>query len=118
MSWQQDFNDIRLDKGGWYGCIVNDGWKKLVLETDAMLAYVDPNYKIHQVKEKFGALRYYFGSEKEFGSIERKIMNAIAEAAEYRSQHICEDCGGIGELRDNRRWIRTLCDECHIKDAE
>ena len=113
MSWQQDLNDIRLDKGGWYGCIVNDGWKDIVLLTDAMLVHIDPEYKIQQVKEKFGTLRYYYSTQKMYGSIERKIMDAIVDAAEYRSQYVCESCGGMGELRNNKRWLRTLCDDCY-----
>lgn len=116
MSWQQDFNDMRLAEGGWYGCIVDDGWKKIVLEADEMLAYIDPEYKIHQVKEKFGTLRYYYGTKKTYGSIEKRIMDAIVSAAEYKSQYICESCGGIGELRNDKSWLRTLCDECNEKD--
>lgn len=37
------------------------------------------------------------------------FMQAIREAEE-RSAHVCEECGQPGELRTERRWIRTLCD--------
>lgn len=112
MSWQEEFNDKRLAKGGWYGCIVQDGWKELVLETDAMLLRMDPDYKICQVKEKFGTLRYYYDSELEYGTIERKIMDAIIDAAEAKSAGICEWCGKYGELRTQRYYVLTLCDGC------
>lgn len=111
MTWQDEFNDARRASGGWYGCIVSDGWKDLVLKTDRMLAHMDPNYKINQVKEKFGGLRYYFETEKT--GVEAEIMNAITNYAENRSYHICETCGKFGELREERAWIVTLCDTCN-----
>lgn len=119
MTWQQEFNDKRLADGGWYGCIVNDGWKKIVLETDSMLAHIDPNYKICQVKEKWGELRYYFASEIGYDTIERNIMDAIVRSAESRSRYVCEQCGKFGELRTNRAWIVTLCNTCEeAREAE
>lgn len=109
-TWQQEFNDRRLASGGWYGCIVDDGWKDIVLKCDEQLAFMDPNYKINQVKEKFGGLRFYFETEKT--GIEQEIMWAIASYAERQSYSTCELCGKYGQLRDERRYIRTLCDSC------
>lgn len=40
------------------------GWWKLVVDLDARLAELDPDYTVCQVKEKFGALRYYTDSDK------------------------------------------------------
>jgi len=117
VTWQEEFNKKRLpaDNPGWYGCVVGDGWKKIVLETDAMLSHIDPNYCILQVKEKFGTLRYYFDTDKD--GADRQIMFAIASHAETRSSRTCEVCGGYGELRDDMPWIRTLCDDCMIVEA-
>ena len=40
----------------WGPCIdVEPGWYALVVDTDAQLAAVDPDYVVLQVKEKFGA---------------------------------------------------------------
>lgn len=111
-TWQEEFNDLRKADGGWYGCIVNDGWKKLVLDVDEMLVKIDPNYKICQVKEKFGTLRYYYDTQLEYGTVERKMMDAIVEAAEFRSSITCERCGKYGELRTQRYYVLTLCDAC------
>ena len=110
MTWQEELNKKRLAPGGWYGCIAPDGWKDIVLETDRMLEYLDPNYKILQIKEKFGTLRYYFGTEKM--GVVNDIMYAVARAGENQTRWVCEVCGGIGELREDRYWLRTLCDEC------
>lgn len=110
MTWQEEINNQRKSDG-WYGCDVNDGWKDIVLETDAMLSYIDPDYKIAQIKEKFGTMRFYFDSDKD--GLERKIMHAIVEYAERQSKNICEDCGDYGVIRGDIGWMLTLCDKCH-----
>lgn len=111
MSWQEELNTKRLKTKGWYGCIAPDGWQKIVEEADAMLAYLDPDYEINQVKEKYGTLRYYFTSTHDYETIEYKIMSAIIEAAEIRSGRTCEVCGGPGETGWEKSWVRTLCEE-------
>lgn len=80
-----------------------------MLKADEMLAFIDPDYEIHQVKEKFGTLRYYFGTTK--SGVESDIMYAIERWAENRSASTCESCGKFGELRGDS-WVITLCDSC------
>lgn len=116
MSWQEELNTKRLAEGGWYGCIAPDGWKNIVLKADAMMAFIDPDYKICQVKEKFGTLRLYFESNKQ--GVEFSILEAIATAAENDSANTCEQCGKYGRLRDERYYIQTLCDACDSVVAE
>jgi hypothetical protein len=112
VRWQDELNAKRLKTRGWYGCIAPDGWKDIVLKADEMLSFIDPDYEIHQIKEKFGTLRYYYGSTVTYGSVQSDIMRAIETWAESRSAFTCETCGKFGELRE-LSWIRTLCDECH-----
>lgn len=45
--------------GRWISCA--SGWYPLVIELDRKLAEIFPDYELHQVKEKFGTLRYYIG---------------------------------------------------------
>lgn len=45
--------------GRWISCAA--GWYPLVIELDQKLAEISPDYELHQVKEKFGTLRYYIG---------------------------------------------------------
>lgn len=45
--------------GRWISCA--SGWYPLVIELDQKLAAMFPDYELHQVKEKFGTLRYYIG---------------------------------------------------------
>lgn len=116
MTWQEELNAKRLAGGGWYGCIAPDGWKDIVLQADAMMAFIDPDYKIQQVKEKFGTLRFYYESSKQ--GVELSILEAIATAAENDSATTCEACGKYGMLRDKRYYIQTLCDGCEAVVAE
>lgn len=117
MTWQQQLNNKRKAEG-YYGCIAPDGWKDIVLETDEMLSHIDPNYKIAQIKEKYGTLRYYFDSEYVYPAVQERIMFAITVWAENRSSTTCEECGKYGKLRTDRYYIRTLCEECREEGDE
>jgi len=44
--------------GRWIAC--DSGWYSLIVELDEQLRALLPNYVIHQIKEKFGGLRYYW----------------------------------------------------------
>ena len=85
------------------------GWLPLIEVLDRQLRRLDPDYRIEQVKEKFGGLRYYITTSE--GCTNTDSMYAIIDTIELLSFRICEDCGRPGEERGNG-WIRTLCDEC------
>lgn len=91
------------------------GWYATIVELDAQLAGIDPNYVVLQVKEKFGSLRYYANTDLIDQWAE---FNALIEAAEDRSQHTCEQCGAPGTI-DRRMisWVRTLCGRCADRRA-
>lgn len=44
---------------------IDAGWYPIIARLDAQLATLDPDYELHQVKEKFGGLRYYTHTEIE-----------------------------------------------------
>lgn len=128
MSWQQELNQKRLKTKGWYGCIAPDGWKNIVEDLDRQLSYLDPDYEIHQVKEKFGTLRYYYGTSVENDTV-REIMDAVVGHAEMLSARVCDTCGNSsytqrsawGNKFDSSAvmketlgggWIRVICDSC------
>jgi hypothetical protein len=61
-----------------------------------------PQVEVHQIKEKFGGLRFYYGG----GDAE---ISGMVRMAESWADVACEECGAIGKRRDGG-WIRTLCD--------
>ena len=82
------------------------GWKTLI---DPLIEHCqDEGVKIHQIKEKFGGLRFYIDHN---ASIALQNMIDIAEELSF---HTCEQCGKEGKLRTDRSWLKTLCEECNV----
>jgi hypothetical protein len=67
--------------------------------------YEMPPFRITQMKEKFGGLRFYY----EGGN---NRIHGWAEMTENLSQAVCEVCGEIGHPCKNEGWMKTLCPEC------
>lgn len=119
---KQDFIEI-LQKipdgwGRWITC--DKGWYKLVIDTHKKLKYIDPDYEIHQIKEKFGGLRYYYHCSVPYKSIQREIMDAIVESAESNAEKTCEACGANSykdkaKTRLRNHWYKTLCESCAVE---
>jgi hypothetical protein len=122
MNFPEDLlNKIPQEAGRYLSC--GEGWSELLFQTDLKLSYIDPDYQILQIKEKFGTLRYYFRSNKP--ELLRQIMRDIVAQAEIESSMICEACGGgtgkykkkfngSVKIRDLGR-VQTLCDDCYLK---
>ncbi len=90
--------------GRWIQC--GAGWYPILARLNERLREIDPDYQVHQIKEKFGTLRFYWaGLNYDAGEA------AVAEA-ETESARTCESCGNLGHLRTRRGWSRTLCDDC------
>lgn len=93
------------------------GWYEIIVRANNKIKFIDPEYKICQIKEKFGTLRYYYESKYSFNSIEGQIIKDIIRSAEYESSHTCEVCGckdfTTVENRSNGYWLRTLCVDCN-----
>jgi len=83
---------------------VGSGWIPLIdrLATDLIAMGWDRD--LHQIKEKFGGLRFYIGA----GTPE---MHKRIDQAERESFRTCEDCGEPGKA-EGPGWIRTLCKSC------
>ena len=90
------------------------GWYKILEDLDSKLSYLDPNYRVVQIKEKFGTLRFYFDSSLD--NLVKDIMNDCVAAAQYASSYTCEYCGSrlTAKLREGG-WVKTLCDDCSDK---
>ena len=84
---------------------VGKGWHTLVKELIKELFYLGWDGDLHQIKEKFGGLRFYIGKTND-------ALDKAIQRAEIESLSICERCGKPGRLRDEG-WLLTLCDKCH-----
>lgn len=89
------------------------GWDDILIKLDERLSKCDPDYRIVQIKEKFGSLRFYYHSDKPVD--DRRLMDMYVQAAEVKSYIICEFCGDKGSLRTELMWKKTLCDRCYVK---
>jgi hypothetical protein len=92
----------------YFGFDHDDGWFDLEWRLcEDLEKLVGADYKLMQVKEKFGTLRWYddFGTEE----TRKRIRQAENESA-----ITCELCGKLGRLRGHS-WVRTLCDVCESK---
>lgn len=68
----------RLSLGRPCGVYICEGWVEPVIELDKKLAEINPNYRIHQIKEKFGRLRYYCdGVGEEGGKLIRELEDRL-----------------------------------------
>lgn len=70
---------------------------------DQKIPDVVPQVIVHQIKEKFGGLRFYYvGGDHQ--------IRGMVRMAEAWAENHCEKCGKPGKLRTGG-WQLTLCDE-------
>lgn len=99
--------------GRWISC--DAGWYPLITELGTKLAAIDPNYVVHQIKEKFGTLRFYAETDAEGERL--RHFEALIASAEEKSANTCERCGrSPAELHVSKvpplSYGRTLCRAC------
>jgi hypothetical protein len=84
------------------------GWAGLILDCDAQLAKIDPQYEVLQIKQKFGKLRYYFKASDE--SLFPKMQKIVIKT-ETISGNVCEICGVRGQAENlgGSLYVQTLC---------
>jgi len=98
-------------KEGWDGyCRFDNGWADLVLELHDKITQIDPDYKIHQIKEKFGLLRFYYESD-----LDEESIDDLVKEYQDKSGEICEYCGGNGRPAVFGRWFKTCCEDCLVE---
>lgn len=96
-----------------------NGWRKafglqMVEELDKILrkANYQNEYRIAQIKEKYGGLRWYDNGVPATISVE---YNKWLAKYEELSKHICLVCGEPGEIDYTQYWLMPLCDK-HRKE--
>ncbi|WP_329565422.1 hypothetical protein [Streptomyces sp. NBC_01361] len=93
---------------------VGPGWHPLLLRLHEGLRVHAADYRVDDLKEKFGTVRIQVSGVPDSAGGEIRVLLA---AAEERSAVTCEFCGAAG--RQRRRddaslgWIKTVCDSCH-----
>jgi len=110
MNDEIDRTQEALDE---HKCFEGAGWRPLIADLEVKLRALVPDYKVSQVKEKFGGLRYYANP----GNVDEETSNqfyALIRVAEAESEVTCECCGQPGRLlaRGGRGWYKTLCPRC------
>ena len=102
-------------------------WEDLLAAFEKISAIMSqyPGYKfrVAQIKEKFGTLRFYYDihkmgeDEQEWPVPEDAVRDKISQQVravmielESATEKKCEICGDRGELRNNG-WLLTLCDK-------
>lgn len=102
---------------------IGEGWRDLVLACHRAVAAEFPHCELLAIKEKYGSLAFQAfprkwhpaspdGSFSAWSDEESERLNSIVESFEERSAVTCERCGKPGALREERRHILTLCDDC------
>lgn len=107
--------------GRWIG--VSRGWYPIIIRLDKAISELVGDYELHQVKEKFGSLRYYceVPSSEDVQDEDRvasqEAVEKLISAAEHVAGKTCEECGGPGELCKSPgvyTFLKTLC----LEDAD
>lgn len=90
---------------------VGKGWAGILTRLLDDLDTLGWDREIHQVKEKYGGLRFYPGACSD------AVWNRIA-AAERESVATCEACGAPGHVRSSGYWLSCRCDSCWRESHE
>ncbi|WP_206036654.1 hypothetical protein [Rhodococcus sp. BL-253-APC-6A1W] len=103
---------LRIPDGWGRYVRASKGWYPILVRLDEALTALDPDYRVYQVKEKLGCLRYYFGTDRDEV---QGAMNDLVAAAEAAAERTCEECGDTGtgvRLRSDHYRYQTLCEQC------
>ena len=108
MTREKLENVLSRFEDGWFVTIqCESGWDDLIADLDRELSSIDPSYVVHQVKEKFGGLRFYFATNTN----KRGEMNEVVKRYEDLSLRTCELSGKPGVLMHKNGFYRTLSPE-------
>jgi hypothetical protein len=95
------------------------GWGPFVWRLCEDLERIKAQVQVHQVKEKFGGLRFYHAIEQSSEDPEkderiRKWAERMIDGAEQCSFYVCQTCGTtVGVTTENTKgWIASLCQTC------
>lgn len=113
--------ELREEMSPWFakrfvGFYPPSGWVDYVRDIHEHLVAIAPDYRLFQVKEKFGELRFTIDLE----TVPRASRNAVhnyIDKKEEESKTICQNCGAEGATVRQQWWIATVCDGCNVPDC-
>jgi hypothetical protein len=92
---------------------INPGWIPLIVDLHKQISSLVPDYRIYQIKEKFGSLRYYADFTTSIENIKNfEYLSELIQTAELKSQTICDICTQPATLRNHSFIYKTRCDSC------
>jgi len=111
VRMSKDVTDV-LSRMGDDKYLPGEGWYGIIIRCNNKLSMLDPEYRILQIKEKFGTLRYYYHTNTNIYAI-KEAMDRYVRQAELESAVTCEVCGNPGSLLGRRSgWMKTRCLDC------
>lgn len=94
---------------------VGPGWIHIIAKLHNAVFFMNPNYKLAQVKQKFGGLRYYVDlhfDDDQDPTLPSEVIDILIRHAENEASKTCEQCGEPGTLHKSNYWYRTVCINC------
>ncbi len=96
----------------YWGFECGDGWFTLIKELAEKLNQLPESeeFKVVQVKEKLGTLRFYMRAKdgRKSDALPHSILDLIRQV-ESQSAVTCEACGNPGKLSHKGGWWKTRC---------
>lgn len=105
--------------GQWIDC--EEGWWPILVRLDADFAAIDPGFRLHQVKQKWGGLRWYYEPSVGLPQATCDLLEARLREAEAEAAATCELCGQPGRLARRHSLyasVQTLCDAHRLERGE
>ncbi|MFE1797678.1 hypothetical protein ACFW9L_16095 [Streptomyces sp. NPDC059517] len=92
---------------------VGPGWRPLLEHLHEQIQGAFPDYRLLDLKEKFGGLRVYMNKP----ASSSEALRTLIASAEAQAERTCEFCGVPGRIRtrDDQPggWRKAVCSACH-----
>ena len=106
-----DHSELDALPNGWlaaFGLEICEDLRTLLLSSSNRNAIYE--YRIEQIKEKFGTLRWYDGNVPQ--DVDEAVF-ALIEVYEGISSQVCIGCGSSNGIGCSGGWISHTCGECY-----
>jgi len=107
--FSEPYGEVAVGEGWWP--IVESLCSQIQHHIDWRTKYgnIVPQVVVHQIKEKFGGLRFYYDGGDE-------QVRGMVSMAESWASNTCEICG-VPSTKQTTGWIKNVCDK-HFNEIE